>query len=117
MQPDTWYAIHALTGWLNSTNELTPHELTLRIMKIGEEFGEVVNAHIGTIGQNPRKGTYATRSDVAKELCDVIVTAMVALNSMTGNVDETRDIFGSHLAGLLSRVDQMNGFAGLSRDG
>lgn len=50
-----------------------------RLMKIGEEFGEVVSAYIGEQGLNKRKGNSHTPEDVANELCDVIITAFVAL--------------------------------------
>ena len=39
-------------------------------------------AWIGTIGQNPRKGTTHTRQDVADELGDVAFTALVAAASL-----------------------------------
>lgn len=55
----------------------------VRIMKIAEELGETVEAWIGVIGQNPRKGNYASHEDVMVELADVIVTAWVALCSMS----------------------------------
>lgn len=50
-----------------------------RLMKIGEEFGEVVSAYIGSEGLNKRKGVSHTPDDIAKELCDVVITALVAL--------------------------------------
>lgn len=102
---DVWADVDSLTRWLNDANGLDTQELTLRIMKIGEEFGEVINAHIGVSGQNPRKGVYATADDVQKELCDVIVTAMVALNSMTDNPTISRGKFAAHMSHLLARVD------------
>jgi NTP pyrophosphatase (non-canonical NTP hydrolase) len=49
------------------------------IMKIAEELGEAVQAHIGVTGQNPRKGVHGSRDDVLKELADVIVTAGIAM--------------------------------------
>lgn len=51
----------------------------LRIMKLAEETGEVSQAIIGTLGQNPRKGVTNSRDDIANELCDVALTALVAL--------------------------------------
>lgn len=104
---DVWTDVESLTQWLNGSNELSEHEVTLRIMKIGEEFGEVVSARIGMIGQNPRKGVYATRDDVVKELCDVIVTAMVAMNSLTGDATVSRGMLAAHMSHLLSRVERL----------
>lgn len=51
----------------------------LRIMKLAEELGEVNAAVIGATGQNPRKGFSHSWGDVADELADVALTALVAL--------------------------------------
>lgn len=51
-----------------------------RLMKLSEEIGEVVQAFIGFKGWNKRKGFNHTAKDVADELCDVIITAKVALH-------------------------------------
>jgi hypothetical protein len=104
---EVWEDIESLTQWLNDSNGFNDHEMTLRIMKIGEEFGEVVNAHIGAIGQNPRKGFYATQQDVIKELCDVIVTAMVAMNSMTGDATISRGMLAAHMTHLIRRAGEI----------
>lgn len=57
--------------------------LLLRVLKLAEEVGEVSAALIGRAGQNPRKGVTHTASDVRAELCDVALTALVALASTT----------------------------------
>lgn len=57
----------------------------VRLMKLSEEVGEVMQAYIGVVGANKRKGHYAEPSDVAAELCDVVITAMVALHDWTGS--------------------------------
>jgi len=54
-----------------------------RLIKLSEEVGEVMQAYIGTTGANKRKGVTHIRADVADELCDVIITAMVALHDWT----------------------------------
>lgn len=51
-----------------------------RLMKLAEEVGEVNQAYIGTMGANKRKGYIHTEEDVAEELADVVITAMVALH-------------------------------------
>lgn len=56
--------------------EQTPE---LRILKIGEEYGEVVQALIGMKSANKRKGKTHTEIDVAIELADVAITSIVAL--------------------------------------
>lgn len=52
----------------------------LRLVKLQEEVGEVAAALIGFTGANARKGHTHTEEDVAKELADVVITAMVALH-------------------------------------
>lgn len=59
--------------------------LVFRVLKVAEELGEVATAMIGVSGQNPRKGAIHTATDVHLELCDVIVTCLVALASMRGD--------------------------------
>lgn len=52
----------------------------IRLVKLQEETGEVAQALIGFTGANARKGFTHTEEDVAKELADVVITAMVALH-------------------------------------
>ncbi|UBI41329.1 MazG-like family protein [Streptomyces mobaraensis] len=65
---------------MDAANGTGAHETALRLLKLGEEVGEVVQAYLGMTGQNPRKGVTHDRSDVAAELCDVIITAATALH-------------------------------------
>jgi NTP pyrophosphatase (non-canonical NTP hydrolase) len=69
---------------LNQWNGCDVPEQTLRILKIGEEFGEAAEAWISVTGQNPRKIGRFDMDDVSKELCDVAITAMTALGSIIG---------------------------------
>jgi NTP pyrophosphatase (non-canonical NTP hydrolase) len=98
---DAWGTIEKIIKWLDGGSSLGP-EITklIRIMKLTEEAGEVTQAVIGTLGQNPRKGVTHTWDDVHAELCDVIVTAMVALSTLTPDARET---FNGHLARVASR--------------
>jgi NTP pyrophosphatase (non-canonical NTP hydrolase) len=80
---DAWGTIARLVQWLDDANNRTDQEIGLRILKLSEEVGEVSQAWIGAMGQNPRKGYTHTVADVADELVDVIVTAMVALTSIS----------------------------------
>jgi NTP pyrophosphatase (non-canonical NTP hydrolase) len=52
----------------------------VRLVKLQEEVGEVAQAFIGFTGANARKGFTHAEEDVAKELADVVITAMVALH-------------------------------------
>lgn len=83
MTPEQWAAIRRLVDWLDEANGTGEQETAMRLMKLAEESGEVMQAYIGTVGQNPRKGRTHSTSDVAGELCDVILTAAVALHRFT----------------------------------
>jgi NTP pyrophosphatase (non-canonical NTP hydrolase) len=99
---DLWESIGRLQDWLASAQPARPPQeaLLLRILKLSEEVGEVAEAVIGATGQNPRKGTSHTWDDVQSELCDVIITAAVALRALT---PEAREVFTSHLARVMDR--------------
>ena len=63
-----------------------------RVAKVTEEAGEAVDALIGMTGQNPRKGTYGSPTELADELADTALTAMYALQHFTKDRDETMKI-------------------------
>lgn len=96
--------VTVLLAWLDAANPRTDHEISMRLMKIGEEFGEVVSAYIGMTGQNPRKGVTHTMDDLTAELCDVIVTAMVALASLAGDADQAEQVINQHLTKRFTRL-------------
>jgi len=104
LTPDQWSTIRDLVAWLDHENGRSRQEITLRLLKITEEAGEVAQAWIGTVGQNPRKGLTHTQTDVADELCDVIVTAAVALASIA-------DDPASHLHAKLAKIAARSGTA------
>jgi hypothetical protein len=79
-------------------------QLLLRVGKLTEESGEVWDALIGVIGQNPRKGVYATWEDVDKELLDVIVTAWGALEHRHGNKGVVAVMLSAFVRGLVIRA-------------
>ncbi|EPH42171.1 MazG-like family protein [Streptomyces aurantiacus] len=86
---DLWATVDRLHGWLESHGRHSPREtLLLRMLKLSEETGEVAQAVIGATGQNPRKGTTHTWDDVQSELCDVVITALVALRTLTPAPEE-----------------------------
>ncbi len=70
------------------------------MLKLSEEVGEVSEAVIGATGQNPRKGVTHTWEDVQAELCDVVITALVALRTLT---PEAREVFARHLERVRER--------------
>ncbi|MGA5182994.1 MazG-like family protein [Streptomyces pseudogriseolus] len=78
-----WQTLRAIVDHLDTVNADNPAETDQRLLKLTEEIGEVAQARIGMTGQNPRKGITHGPDDVAAELCDVIITAAVALHSFT----------------------------------
>ncbi|WAZ21350.1 MazG-like family protein [Streptomyces cinnabarinus] len=98
---DLWAGIDDLWAWLDANRPLDGREgLLLRMLKLSEEVGEVAEAVIGATGQNPRKGVTHTWDDVQAELCDVVITALVALRTLT---PDTRQVFSDHLARVRER--------------
>ncbi|MEV0368666.1 MazG-like family protein [Streptomyces sp. NPDC050636] len=97
-----WNTVEELARRLDRESTLPPEqERLLRILKVSEEAGEVAQAVIGATGQNPRKGHSHTWDDVHSELCDVIITAMVALTTLT---PDAQRIFAGHLERVAERV-------------
>ncbi|WP_416965598.1 MazG-like family protein [Streptomyces sp. Agncl-13] len=98
---DLWAGIDSLWTWLETTQPLDGREgMLLRMLKLSEEVGEVAEAVIGATGQNPRKGVSHTWDDVQGELCDVVITALVALRTLT---PDTQEVFTRHLARVMER--------------
>lgn len=98
----TWPAVRALVAWLDQSPVVDRDtEKILRCLKLSEEVGEVASAIIGTTGQNPRKGVTHTWGNVRSELCDVIVTGMVALATLS---PEAEGELAVHLAALMDRA-------------
>ncbi|MGW7266280.1 MazG-like family protein [Streptomyces sp. NPDC054842] len=98
---ELWATIEDLHTWLdaNRTHD-GPETLLLRMLKLSEEVGEVAQAVIGATGQNPRKGTSHTWDDVRAELCDVVITALVALRTLA---PDARGVLSAHLRGVAER--------------
>ena len=101
MDERTWDIVGQLVQWLNDSSTLPPEtERLLRVMKLSEEVGETTQAIIGVLGQNPRKGVTHTWQDVEAELCDVILTAMVALTTFNS---DARKVFAERLEHVAAR--------------
>jgi NTP pyrophosphatase (non-canonical NTP hydrolase) len=99
--PELWSSIDALYEWLDTNRPVEGREgLLLRILKLSEEVGEVSQAVIGVTGQNPRKGVTHTWEDVEAELCDVVITALLALRTLT---PEAREVLARHLERVTRR--------------
>ncbi|WP_326599385.1 MazG-like family protein [Streptomyces sp. NBC_01803] len=101
MDNTAWDTVEQLVKWLDAESPDPPATTRLmRVLKLSEEVGEVAEAVIGATGHNPRKGDSHTWEDVQRELCDVILTGMVALNTLT---PDARKLFTDHLAHVARR--------------
>lgn len=95
--------VETIRTWLDGqAPEQTDRErILMRILKIGEELGEVSEAVHGATGANPRKGESHTWADVEKELTDVAITTLVALASIS---TDPRRAFDARLQALVTRL-------------
>jgi NTP pyrophosphatase (non-canonical NTP hydrolase) len=101
MNEHVWDTVDRLVEWLDGNSALAPETVRLlRVMKLSEEVGETTQAIIGVLGQNPRKGVTHSWQDVEAELCDVILTAMVALATLN---PEARKVFAERLEFVAAR--------------
>ncbi len=98
-----WDAVAVSKGWLDQHNGCDDHEVTLRILKVMEEAGEVAAARIGALGQNPRKRVSHTAEDTAAELADVMITAAVAIESLGLSAQQVLDATCRKVLGRIAR--------------
>ncbi|SJM58072.1 MazG-like family protein [Gulosibacter sp. 10] len=98
--------IAELSRWIDESNAGRDPEAATwaRLAKITEEAGEVVAAHIGATGQNPRKGVTHTRADVEEELLDVALTALAALEHLRGHDARSLELLDDKLRRTLDRA-------------
>lgn len=91
---------HVLNEYAAQQGAGTRELFAARIVKISEEAGEVAAAWIGWMNLNPRKDGNGM-GEIVKELCDVIVTSMVALATFHPSPE---DAFRGHLAAVHERT-------------
>ncbi|MFK3982202.1 hypothetical protein ACI2K4_17715 [Micromonospora sp. NPDC050397] len=91
MTDTIWAAVRACRTALDEANGLDRQELTCRVLKVAEEAGEAAGAWIGVLGQNPRKGVTHTPAEVAGELADVALAALIAIESLGFDAREVLD--------------------------
>jgi len=100
-EPLMWQVIEHQRAWLDANPGSDPAmAIPMRVLKIAEEAGEAAAALIGVTGQNPRKGHSHTEADLAAELCDVVITAAVALASV---VPDPERVLSEHLGRVYVR--------------
>lgn len=78
--------------------------LYARTAKLMEECGEVMEAVIGYTGDNPRKGVNRSLSDVRAELCDVVLTALCALHSITNDEHDVASLVNQRIQFVYHRL-------------
>lgn len=98
----------ALSRWIDEhpANAARDPEAVLwgRVAKVAEESGEVVAALVAATGQNPRKPASGSLDDVQKELLDVAVTALAAVEHLRGNDGGSVAALEAHLRALAVRA-------------
>lgn len=94
--------VERFANMLDEHNGAGDGELSMRVMKVTEEAGEVAQAWIGAHGANPRKGYSHTLDDVAGELADVVLAALVAMESLGYRPEKT---LATRVAELHERLD------------
>jgi NTP pyrophosphatase (non-canonical NTP hydrolase) len=96
-------AVTTTVEWLKRNNVADGDEaISLQLLKISEEAGEAARAWIGVLGQNPRKGVTHVRTDVAAELADVVMTALVAIESLGYDPEEVLTACAEKVLGRVS---------------
>jgi hypothetical protein len=96
----------AFSQWLDSTYppDLDPETwMRRRVLKVGEEAGEVSEALGMFWGENPRKDR-APIEDVLKELADCVGAAMGAIEHLTGNQGRSLSIVEDRVRFVCERV-------------
>lgn len=95
-----------LSRWLDESQGDRDAEAVLwgRVAKVSEEAGEAIAALIGATGQNPRKGITHSYDDVVEELLDVAITAMTAVEHMTGNESRSLGLFHQKVGAVAERA-------------
>ena len=105
---DAQSAIVTLNAWIDGhpLNAARDAEAQTwgRIAKVSEEAGEVIAAFIAVTGQNPRKGMTGDISDVEKELLDVALTALCAVEHIHGGDGTSLRKLGIHAVRTLFRA-------------
>lgn len=99
-------ALVALSEWIDAGNAHRDSEAVTwgRLAKIAEENGEVIEAFIGWTGQNPRKGVTRDREQVEKELLDVAITALGALEHLRGHDGQALALLDAAIVSVAARA-------------
>jgi len=77
-----------------------------RVGKVFVESGELADAIEGYTGENPRKGVYAAREDVVKELIDCASASLCAVEFMTGDRGNALRLLAEQVKGNAQRLSE-----------
>ncbi|QSB17486.1 MazG-like family protein [Natronosporangium hydrolyticum] len=94
-------AVRAAVAWLDEHQGTGREQQTIRILKLTEEAGEAARAWIGATGQNPRHAVTHSVDDVAAELADTAITALVAIESLGCDANQ---VMADCAAKILARI-------------
>lgn len=79
---DLFDVVARLTAWHDDHAGRDREQQGLRVAKTAEEAGEALGAWFGVVGNNPRKGFSHGVEDVADELADTVLAALIAIDSL-----------------------------------
>lgn len=100
--------VAAISAWIDGSPSYlgigTEAHLVRRCVKTGEEVGEMIGALYGYLGENPRKGVTHTRDDVVRELLDVALAALGAVEHIGGNLGTALGLLDSHIRSVADRA-------------
>jgi hypothetical protein len=99
-----WDHIARTVAGLDAANGRSPQETAVRVMKIAKETGEAMAAYIGPAGASPRKGTAGSPDNLAGELCDVVLAALIALATVVGGTSQAESRLARHVAAHAVRL-------------
>lgn len=88
----------------NKMNTFTENLLLRTSVKVGEEVGELNEALVGMLGQNPRKQSAHTARDVEHELLDIALTALGGVEHMNGNDGTSIIRLADHIIRVANRM-------------
>jgi hypothetical protein len=108
MSSNTNLELAAISEWIDTSVSYRGIDeeahLVRRCAKAGEEFGEMLRALYGSLGENPRKGVTHTRAHLEKELLDIAVAALGAVEHLYGNTGVAMAFLNAHIHSTATRA-------------
>jgi len=99
----------ALSKWIDDSPGYVDRDpetvLWRRVSKASMEANEALDALSGMVGENPRKGVYATEADVIRELLDTATAALGAVEHMTGHRGSALEMLDQHIVSVGKRAE------------